>query len=214
MADAFERIEKGIIIEVEDVKQAESVNRAATGVFVREFDLKLIEEVLDVVSVPVIAGCRVGHVVEARILEKLGVQIIDESIPTAMPQVSKTDFSSSFVCCVEDASSAVQRLKEGARAVRTPIAGVDTVTQLVLDIKNRDASIPVVAALLVATPQDVALLLHMDCHAVIASSEVFRSGNPPRFMDALVKTARYYHDMDRVFEQAKSVKQILPTSPK
>ncbi len=71
--DLLEQIEKGIIVEVGDVKEAISVDKIAHGVIIRNFDLELIEETLDAVSIPVIASCRIGHYIEAKILEKIGV---------------------------------------------------------------------------------------------------------------------------------------------
>ncbi len=96
--------------------------RAAGGV-ARMADPSIIEQVMKSVSVPVMAKCRIGHVVEARILESLGVDYIDESeVLTPADDkfhVNKRDFTVPFVCGGRDLGEVLRRIAEGASMIRT-----------------------------------------------------------------------------------------------
>jgi len=96
--------------------------RAAGGV-ARMADPTIIEGVINAVSIPVMAKCRIGHVVEARIIESLGVDYIDESeVLTPADDkyhVNKTGFTVPFVCGARDLGEALRRIAEGASMIRT-----------------------------------------------------------------------------------------------
>ncbi|TMV47091.1 pyridoxal 5'-phosphate synthase lyase subunit PdxS [Paenibacillus mesophilus] len=96
--------------------------RAAGGV-ARMADPTVLEEVMKVVSIPVMAKCRIGHYVEARVLESLGADYIDESeVLTPADEVfhiSKKDFTVPFVCGAKDIGEALRRIGEGAAMMRT-----------------------------------------------------------------------------------------------
>src|SRR5882672_282055 len=96
--------------------------RAAGGV-ARMADPIRIQEIMDAVSVPVMAKCRIGHAAEARILESLGVDMIDESevLTPADPffHVQKHGFTVPFVCGATKLGEAVRRIAEGAAMIRT-----------------------------------------------------------------------------------------------
>lgn len=96
--------------------------RAAGGV-ARMADPTIVEEVMNAVSIPVMAKCRIGHIVEARILESLGVDYIDESeVLTPADEVYhlyKNDFTVPFVCGARDLGEALRRVGEGASMLRT-----------------------------------------------------------------------------------------------
>ncbi|MDP9729211.1 pyridoxal 5'-phosphate synthase pdxS subunit [Alicyclobacillus tengchongensis] len=96
--------------------------RAAGGV-ARMADPTIIEEVMKAVSIPVMAKCRIGHIVEARILESLGVDYIDESeVLTPADDkyhVDKRKFTVPFVCGARDLGEALRRIAEGASMIRT-----------------------------------------------------------------------------------------------
>lgn len=96
--------------------------RAAGGV-ARMADPRVIEEVKNAVSIPVMAKCRIGHIVEARILEALGVDCIDESeVLTPADDtfhIYKKDFEVPFVCGARDLGEAARRIGEGAAMIRT-----------------------------------------------------------------------------------------------
>lgn len=96
--------------------------RAAGGV-ARMADPTVFEEVIKVVSIPVMAKCRIGHYVEARVLEALGADYIDESeVLTPADEVfhiNKKDFTVPFVCGAKDIGEALRRIGEGAAMMRT-----------------------------------------------------------------------------------------------
>ena len=96
--------------------------RAAGGV-ARMADPTIIESIMKVVSIPVMAKCRIGHFVEAQILESLGVDYIDESeVLTPADEshhVWKHDFKVPFVCGCRDLGEALRRISEGASMIRT-----------------------------------------------------------------------------------------------
>lgn len=96
--------------------------RAAGGV-ARMADLTVIEEVIKAVSIPVMAKSRIGHYVEARILESMGVDFLDESeVLTPADEVyhiNKKDFTVPFVCGARDLGEALRRIGEGASMIRT-----------------------------------------------------------------------------------------------
>ncbi|HJV46017.1 MAG TPA: pyridoxal 5'-phosphate synthase lyase subunit PdxS [Bacillota bacterium] len=96
--------------------------RAAGGV-ARMADPTIVEEVMAVVSIPVMAKARIGHFVEAKVLEALGVDYIDESeVLTPADEVfhiNKKDFTVPFVCGARDLGEALRRIGEGASMIRT-----------------------------------------------------------------------------------------------
>lgn len=96
--------------------------RAAGGV-ARMADPTIVEEVMKVVSIPVMAKARIGHFVEAKILESLGVDYIDESeVLTPADEVyhiNKHEFTVPFVCGARDLGEALRRIGEGASMIRT-----------------------------------------------------------------------------------------------
>lgn len=96
--------------------------RAAGGV-ARMADPTIVEQVMKVVSIPVMAKSRIGHFVEAKILESLGVDYIDESeVLTPADEVyhiNKQDFTVPFVCGAKDIGEALRRIGEGASMLRT-----------------------------------------------------------------------------------------------
>lgn len=216
MTDILSKIEKGLIIEVEDIKQADSVNKLAQGVFVSSFNLDLVDEILkdDSISVPVIASCRTGHFIEAKLLEKLGVSLIDESIVNSPHYIRKTEFSTPFMCMVANSSEADHHIREGATVLRTKFADIGELGGLLTDLSAKGSSCKYIASLNIATPADIAYLLQSGCHAIITSSEIFRSPNPPKLIDSLVNTTKYYSEIDKVYEFSKFVSKILPVETK
>ncbi|WP_106768840.1 pyridoxal 5'-phosphate synthase lyase subunit PdxS [Paenibacillus faecalis] len=96
--------------------------RAAGGV-ARMADPTIVEEVMKVVSIPVMAKARIGHYVEAKVLESLGVDYIDESeVLTPADEIfhiSKNEFTVPFVCGAKDLGEALRRIQEGAAMLRT-----------------------------------------------------------------------------------------------
>ncbi len=95
----------------------------ADGGVARMSDPGLIEEIIATVSIPVMAKCRIGHTIEAQVLEAIGVDYIDESevLTPADEQhhVWKHDFKVPFVCGCRDLGEALRRIGEGAAMIRT-----------------------------------------------------------------------------------------------
>jgi pyridoxal 5'-phosphate synthase pdxS subunit len=95
----------------------------ASGGVARMADPSIISAIMGVVSIPVMAKCRIGHFVEAQVLEALGVDFIDESeVLTPADEshhVWKHDFKVPFVCGCRDLGEALRRIAEGAAMIRT-----------------------------------------------------------------------------------------------
>jgi len=95
----------------------------ADGGVARMTDPTIICEIMDSVSIPVMAKCRIGHFVEAQILESLGIDYIDESEVLTpadeLHHVWKHDFKVPFVCGCRDLGEALRRISEGAAMIRT-----------------------------------------------------------------------------------------------
>jgi pyridoxal 5'-phosphate synthase pdxS subunit len=95
----------------------------AMGGVARMSDPELILKIIDAVSIPVMAKCRIGHFVEAQVLESLGVDFIDESeVLTPADEahhINKHDFKVPFVCGCRNLGEALRRIGEGAAMIRT-----------------------------------------------------------------------------------------------
>lgn len=109
-------------IAVMALEQVPADIRASGGV-ARMADPSIVEEVTKVVSIPVMAKARIGHYVEAKVLESLGVDCIDESeVLTPADDVfhlNKNEFKLPFVCGARDLGEALRRIGEGAAMIRT-----------------------------------------------------------------------------------------------
>ncbi|MFO1540060.1 MAG: pyridoxal 5'-phosphate synthase lyase subunit PdxS [Chloroflexota bacterium] len=119
--------------------------RAAGGV-ARMSDPALIEAIMAAVSIPVMAKARIGHFVEAQILEALGVDYIDESeVLTPADEVNHIDkhaFKVPFVCGSRDLGEALRRINEGAAMMRTKgEAGTGNIVEAVRHIRSVNAGI-------------------------------------------------------------------------
>jgi len=151
----------GVIMDVTNEKQAEIAERAgAVGVMVldklpydvrasggvaRTADLKIIESVMNTITIPVSAKCRIGHEEEARVLEEIGVDLIDESeVLTPVDEkahINKWLFKTPFVNGARNLPEALRRIYEGASMIRTKgEPGTGNVAEAVKHMKlvNRD----------------------------------------------------------------------------
>ena len=113
----------------------------AIGGVARMADPAKVREIRDRVSIPVMAKCRIGHAAEARILESLGVDMIDESevLTPADPfaHVAKTTFTVPFVCGARTLGEALRRIEEGAAMIRTKgEAGTGNVVEAIRHIRQ------------------------------------------------------------------------------
>lgn len=114
--------EKAGAVAVMALERVPADIRAAGGV-ARMSDPTIIKEIQDAVTIPVMAKCRIGHFVEAQVLEVLEVDFVDESevLTPADEQyhIDKTKFKAPFVCGARDLGEALRRITEGAAMVRT-----------------------------------------------------------------------------------------------
>jgi pyridoxal 5'-phosphate synthase pdxS subunit len=113
--------------------------RAAGGV-ARMSDPEMIQRIMDAVTIPVMAKCRIGHFVEAQVLEAMGVDYIDESeVLTPADEkyhVYKHDFKVPFVCGARDLGEALRRINEGAAMIRSKgEAGTGNIVEAVRHIR-------------------------------------------------------------------------------
>ena len=134
-----EMLKGGVIMDVTDARQAEIAEKAgavavmalervpaqirAEGGVARMASPKKIREIMDTVSIPVMAKCRIGHFAEAQVLQELGVDYIDESEVLTpadeLHHVDKHAFKVPFVCGARDLGEALRRIAEGAAMIRT-----------------------------------------------------------------------------------------------
>jgi len=125
--------------------------RAAGGVS-RMSDPKMIREIQDCISIPVMAKCRIGHFIEARILEALEIDYIDESEvlspADSIYHINKKDFNVPFVCGAKNLGEALRRINEGASMIRTKgEPGTGDVIQAVSHMRAMNSEIARIGAL-------------------------------------------------------------------
>ena len=125
--------------------------RAAGGVS-RMSDPKMIKEIQAAVSIPVMAKCRIGHFVEAQILEAIGIDCIDESEALSpaddVCHINKRQFQAPFVCGAKDLGEALRRINEGAFMIRTKgEAGTGDIVQAVRHMREMNSQISKIASM-------------------------------------------------------------------
>ena len=148
--------------------------RAAGGVS-RMSDSKMIKGIQDAVSIPVMAKCRIGHFVEAQILEAIEIDYIDESEVLSpaddIYHINKRDFRVPFVCGARDLGEALRRINEGASMIRTKgEPGTGDVIQAVRHMRKMNAEINRIVSMrkdelyeeakLLQVPYDLVLYVH------------------------------------------------------
>ena len=223
--------------------------RAAGGVS-RMSDPKMIQGIQEAVSIPVMAKCRIGHFVEAQILEAIEIDYIDESEVLSpaddVYHIDKTKFKVPFVCGAKDLGEALRRINEGASMIRTKgEPGTGDVVQAVRHMRMMNSAIakissmredelfneakelgvpyelvnyvhenkrlPVVnfAAGGVATPADAALMMQLGAEGVFVGSGIFKSGNPEKRADAIVKAVTNYQDAALIAELSRDLGEAM-----
>lgn len=219
--------------------------RAEGGVS-RMSDPEVILRIMDAVTIPVMAKCRIGHFVEAQILESLGVDYVDESeVLTPADEehhVYKHAFKVPFVCGARNLGEALRRIGEGAAMIRTKgEAGTGDVVEAVrharsvlgeirrlqnlpeeelmafakqigapyeLVLETRSLGrLPVVnfAAGGIATPADAALMMQIGVDGVFVGSGIFKSGDPAKRANAIVKATTHYNDAHILAEVSRNL---------
>lgn len=158
----------GVIMDVTNVEQAKIAENAgavavmalervpadirAAGGVSRMSDPGMIEKIMNAVSIPVMAKARIGHFVEAQILEAIGIDYIDESevLSPADDQlhIDKNKFETPFVCGCRNLGEALRRIAEGASMIRTKgEAGTGDVIQAVAHLRTMQREIAMVQGL-------------------------------------------------------------------
>ena len=150
--------------------------RAAGGVS-RMSDPKMIKSIQNAVSIPVMAKCRIGHFVEAQILEAIEIDYIDESEVLSpaddLYHINKRDFKVPFVCGARDLGEALRRINEGASMIRTKgEPGTGDVIQAVRHMRKMNAEIRKVVSMredelfeeakALAVPYELVLYVHQN----------------------------------------------------
>lgn len=223
--------------------------RAAGGVS-RMSDPKMIKGIQKAVSIPVMAKCRIGHFVEAQILEAIEIDYIDESEVLSpaddVYHIDKTMFNVPFVCGARDLGEALRRINEGATMIRTKgEPGTGDIIQAVRHMRKMSSQIasivskrkdelyemakelqvpyelilevhekhrlPVVnfAAGGVATPADAALMMQLGAEGVFVGSGIFKSGNPKKRAEAIVKAVTNYNDWDIIAKLSEDLGEAM-----
>lgn len=152
----------GVIMDVTSPEQAKIAENAgacaimaleripadirAVGGVARMSDPKMIKGIQDAVSIPVMAKCRIGHFVEAQILEAIEIDYIDESEVLSpaddVYHINKHEFKVPFVCGAKDLGEALRRISEGASMIRTKgEPGTGDVVQAVRHIRKMNSEI-------------------------------------------------------------------------
>lgn len=171
MDDLMKKFMGGVIMDVTTPEQAKIAEKAGAvavmaleripadirvaGGVSRMSDPAMIKSIMDAVSIPVMAKVRIGHFVEAQILQELGIDFIDESEVLSPADnvfhVDKSKFETGFVCGARNLGEALRRIQEGAKMIRTKgEAGTGDVVQAVSHIRQIQGQIKRV----VAMPQD------------------------------------------------------------
>ena len=223
--------------------------RAAGGVS-RMSDPKMIQGIQNAVTIPVMAKCRIGHFVEAQVLEAIEIDYIDESEVLSpaddVYHINKKNFKVPFVCGAKDLGEALRRINEGASMIRTKgEPGTGDIMQAVRHMRKMNSAIaqikgmredelfeiakqlqvpfdlvayvhengklPVVnfAAGGVATPADAALMMQLGAEGVFVGSGIFKSGNPEKRANAIVKAVTNYTDAKMIARLSEDLGEAM-----
>ena len=256
----------GVIMDVQNPEQARIAEAAgaaavmaleripadirAVGGVSRMSDPKMIKEIQDAVSIPVMAKVRIGHFVEAQILQAIEIDYIDESEVLTpaddLIHVHKTKFDVPFVCGAKDLGEALRRISEGASMIRTKgEPGTGDIVQAVhhlrlmnqeirriqnlredeLYITAKDLQVPIdlvryvhehgklpvvnFAAGGVATPADAALMMQLGAEGVFVGSGIFKSGDPKKRAEAIVKAVTNYNRPDILAQVSEDLGEAM-----
>ena len=265
-AQLAQMLKGGVIMDVTNAEQAKIAEAAgacavmalekipadirAAGGVARMSDSKLIKEIQNAVSIPVMAKVRIGHFVEAQILEALEIDYIDESEVLSpaddVYHIDKTKFAVPFVCGAKDLGEALRRINEGASMIRTKgEPGTGDVVQAVRHMRKMNQQIAWLAALEenelfnaakelqvpydlvlyvhehkrlpvvnfaaggVATPADAALMMQLGAEGVFVGSGIFKSGNPAKRAQAIVKAVTNFTDAKMLAELSEDLGEAM-----
>jgi pyridoxal 5'-phosphate synthase pdxS subunit len=261
-----EMLKGGVIMDVvtpEQAKIAEDAGAVAVmalervpadirvqGGVARMSDPDMIEKIMGAVSIPVMAKARIGHFVEAQVLQAIGVDYVDESeVLTPADEANHIDkwaFTVPFVCGATNLGEALRRISEGAamirskgeagtgnvveatrhmRAIRAEIRRLSTMDDDELYAAAKELRAPVelvreVAAAGklpvvlftaggIATPADAAMMMQLGAEGVFVGSGIFKSGDPAKRAEAIVKATTFYDDPEMVAKVSRGLGEAM-----
>ncbi len=225
-----------------DIRKAGGVSRMS--------DPRMIKGIQEAVTIPVMAKVRIGHFVEAQILQAIEIDYIDESEVLSPADdtfhIDKTKFDVPFVCGAKDLGEALRRINEGASMIRTKgepgtgdviqaVRHLRLIMQQIRKLQNMredelfqaakelqvpydlvsnvhlNGKLPVVnfAAGGVATPADAALLMQLGAEGVFVGSGIFKSGDPAKRAQAIVKAVTNYNDPKLIAELSEDLGEAM-----
>ena len=222
----------------------------AQGGVARMSDPDMIEGIVEAVSIPVMAKARIGHFVEAQVLQSLGVDYIDESeVLTPADEalhIDKWAFTAPFVCGATNLGEALRRISEGAAMIRSKgEAGTGNVVEATRHMRAIRAEVrrltqlsgeelysaakelrapvalvqeiaatgklPVVlfTAGGIATPADAAMMRQLGAEGVFVGSGIFKSGDPAKRAEAIVKATTFHDDPDVIAKVSRGLGEAM-----
>jgi pyridoxal 5'-phosphate synthase pdxS subunit len=256
----------GVIMDVVNAEQARIAEEAgavavmalervpadirAQGGVARMSDPQRIVEIQETVTIPVMAKARIGHFVEAQVLEALEVDYVDESeVLTPADEANHIDkwaFEVPFVCGATNLGEALRRIGEGAAMIRSKgEAGTGNVVEAVRHMRAitggirkltvlgkeelmseakelgapydlvkwvaENGRLPVVlfTAGGIATPADTALMMQLGADGVFVGSGIFKSADPARRAEAIVRATTHFRDAKVIAEVSKGLGEAM-----
>ena len=261
-----EMLKGGVIMDVINAEQAKIAEDAGAvavmalervpadirrdGGVARMSDPDMIDGIVAAVSIPVMAKARIGHMVEAQVLQSLGVDYIDESeVLTPADEshhIDKWSFTVPYVCGATNLGEALRRISEGAamirskgeagtgnvveatrhmRQIRGDIRRLTTMdeTELYAAAKEHRAPVELVREIAetgklpvvlftaggIATPADAAMMMQLGAEGVFVGSGIFKSGDPAKRAEAIVKATTFFDDPDVIAKVSRGLGEAM-----
>jgi pyridoxal 5'-phosphate synthase pdxS subunit len=261
-----EMLKGGVIMDVVTAEQARIAEDAGAvavmalervpadirvqGGVARMSDPDMIDGIIEAVSIPVMAKARIGHFVEAQVLQAVGVDYVDESeVLTPADEanhIDKWQFTVPFVCGATNLGEALRRISEGAAMIRSKgEAGTGNVVEATRHMRQIRAEIrrlstmdetemfaaakelrapydlvkevaeagklPVVlfTAGGIATPADTAMMMQLGAEGVFVGSGIFKSGDPAKRAEAIVKATTFHDDPDVLAKVSRGLGEAM-----
>jgi pyridoxal 5'-phosphate synthase pdxS subunit len=220
------------------------------GGVARMSDPDMVDGIIEAVSVPVMAKARIGHFVEAQVLQAIGVDYVDESeVLTPADEahhIDKWQFTVPFVCGATNLGEALRRIAEGAAMIRSKgEAGTGNVVEATRHMRQIRAEIrrlstmdgtelfaaakelrapydlveevaqagrlPVVlfTAGGIASPADAAMMMQLGAEGVFVGSGIFKSGDPAKRAEAIVKATTFHDDPDVIAKVSRGLGEAM-----
>ncbi len=220
------------------------------GGVARMSDPDMIDGIVAAVSIPVMAKARIGHFVEAQVLQALGVDYVDESeVLTPADEshhIDKWAFTVPFVCGATNLGEALRRIAEGAAMIRSKgEAGTGNVVEATRHMRQIRAGIRRLATLDeaelfgaakdlqapyelvkdvatagklpvvlftaggIATPADAAMMMQLGAEGLFVGSGIFKSDDPSRRAEAIVKAATFHDDPDVIAKVSRGLGEAM-----